>query len=454
MSPDAATIFAPTTNRIQSALPPILFSILVSIGVSLNVENRLIYGIILCVVLTCGLFVQVSNVLLIAMSIWAFLPISYISPDAIQSIFNLPTLLVLIYLFRTKQHLQPRGLLIVGVALVYLALSSLDSVNPLRSFGWIFQILVLLICFVSSQSGGSKLGRDFLLRGISYVSILIGILAVVEFALGHNFTFSGAILPSYADSSKWQETASLRVSTTLGHPLNNGLFFSTASLIVGKELLIGKIRPRYVVSFVLSLLGLLSSGSRAAAVALIAGLILVAISRWSKIQTGKRLALSISSPLVVFIIFVSPWMQSFLFRVDSAEGQSSGTYRLELLQWGDYFWQYFSTSGTGPGTSGTTWRLLGNTAPLENGLLQLWVSLGLISGLIFITALFVIAMRNFTWDVSPLAIFFPILIYIPTTNFLEDSSSYLAFFSMAVLLSRSLKEDINPMDESRTAFEK
>jgi hypothetical protein len=293
-----------------------------------------------------------------------------------------------------------------------------------------------------------------LLRGISHVSILIGILAIVEFALGQNFTFSGTILPSYADLSKWQATTSFRVSTTLGHPLNNGLFFSTASLIVGKELLIGKIRPLYLASFILSLLGLLSSGSRAASVALIAGLILVTLSSWSNIQTGKRLAFTIASPLVVFIIFVSPWMQSFLFRVDSAEGQSSGTYRMELLQWTDYFWRYFSTSGTGPGTSGTTWPLLGNTAPLENGLLQLWVSLGLIPGLFFITALFIVAMRNFTWDFSPLIILLPILFYIPTTNFLEDSSSYLAFFSMAVLLSRSLKQDINPMDESRTAFEK
>lgn len=260
----------------------------------------------------------------------------------------------------------------------------------------------------------------------------MGSFAIVEYFLRKPLFYSGSFLPEYSESYKWIYYSSFRIETTLGHPLNNGLFFSCLALACFVIWVRSALKFLAASASALSVFATIISGSRTASIAVAIGLCIGFILLWRQISDPKKASLLFISPLTVAIISQQNWFQNLLTRSQSSEGIASQNYRLDLLSWTAQFLNDYSVVGTGPGTSALQWTLLGNVYPLENGFFQLWVSLGLLATVIILVSGSYVLLSGrpaYSWIV-----FLPIFLYIPTTNFVESSSSFIPFVGIISIL--------------------
>lgn len=419
---------------ISSILVLIFSSIAVSAVLSLSIDSPITYWLVCFLVLAICTFLNVSQIMLLSFSFWVFLPIEYISNNPAQNFFNLPSLLLLVFLIRSRAKLSINEILFMGAVSAFLMAATFTSINQFRSVGWSFQLVLLLVVAISVSRAASRIDSKYLFAGIAVGTLLVSLLAIFEFAVGKTAVFDGQTLPAYEDSYKWINYSVFRITTTLGHPLNNGLFFGTIALLfifkpgsMQKHLLIRA-------ATVFSILGLLLSSSRTAILALLVGLVLFVALRWSSLGVGSKIWFTLLSPIIIFTAIQTPFLGNVFLRLESGEAISSQAYRFDLFQWLDYLLKEYLWIGSGPGTSGYVWSGIGNTAPLENGFIQLCISLGFVPAVVLLMLCFSLLIYVNRRRIAAFVPTIILLTYIPAMNFVDDSSGFFAFFSIAMVL--------------------
>ncbi|MFB6489481.1 O-antigen ligase family protein [Xanthomonas perforans] len=229
----------------------------------------------------------------------------------------------------------------------------------------------------------------WLQRTMLVLAGLLAVFALLEFALQRNPVYD----PIYSalGSADVQVWSVYRAHAAFGHPLYASLFFSaTAAFSLGRFLETG--RSRYILLAALIGVATVVTVSRSGIVSAgvsIALLLLLAVFR------AKHLSGLIKSALVLLAVGgfgLVMQFGAFAERSTSAEASSSSTARewvveLALEAAADSSWL-----GSGPGTSADAVRALnGYQLLVENGYLQLLVSVGVVGLLLVIAVIAMIA---------------------------------------------------------------
>ena len=376
-----------------------------------------------------------QKLLVFGTSLWLLYPHEYLTTDSTISFLNPTILLILVYYFKFRQAPRRAGLLLLSLTSAFMLFRCLESISVQRSLGWTFQFLVLIWLIGSTQKSNAASNFDKFFRCISWLILVLSALSLLEYLFKRPLIFNGILLPSYTEAFKWVSYSTFRIQTTLGHPLNNGLTFSTMALVFLLAWIEGKGGRLPFAVFIAASFATVISGSRTASIALVLGAALVFVLNWRKIPSISRALFLVFTPVLGLTFYLSPYFQDIQFRSQSLEGTQSQTYRLDLLNWIDYFAKNYLYAGSGPGTSGEVWAVIGNGAPLENGIMQTWVSLGLFGAITLILATFYFYLSSFQKGAWVCAI--PILFYVPTTNFLESASCFLPFIGLVLIICSS-----------------
>jgi O-antigen ligase len=333
----------------------------------------------------------------------------------------------------------------VGLALVgWLAITTLATISASRSAVWdlCFAVSVLLPLALGLTRREARIAIDALI----YVGLGLAVFAVVEYLLHRNPIF--AHLYQEAPFPIEQRWSTYRVTTFLGHPLNNALFFSAAAA-AGFARYLESRRTLYLAGFLLALIALLLTGSRGALyltpVALIA---VVAVEVRAGALTMQRLGrLALIAGLALAALFAL-YSQTVGLRADSTEAHASTDVRYRALDESLHIAGDNDYLGTGPGTSNSAKEedILNPgdvDIAIENSYLQLLVSIGL-PGVVLVIALFgaVIGTGFRLRNIAAAGALTSMALAIGTYNFIEGVRPDLLFLGLlgACCLARSPDE--------------
>jgi len=411
----------------------VLVSFATSIALSKSIDSTLFYGIAIAIIFLWSIQAQLQYVWLFCFLMWIFFPQEYLTTNPYVGLLNPSTVLLTVLAVKySRKPKSSRLIIFLGFTLV-LIIGIGYSVSSLTSIAWSVQAILLFWVLAVGLQPISQVAFYKIFEVMKVAIIFISLIAVLEYLARRPLLYTGQFLPVYTEAYKWVYYSAYRVETSLGHPLNNGLFFSTFSILLFIALLRLPKKKLSLLAFAVSGLATFLSGSRTAVLTLLIAITLVILFLWSKIGNLEKLLFVILTPSIVFVAYLQPWTQSLLSRAESAEGIASQTYRFDLLSWADLLTRSYLVRGSGPGTSSIVWNTFGNTAPLENGIFQLWISLGLITTILLLLGLLVVLFKStpiFSW-----AVFLPILSYFPSTNFVESSSSFLPFIGIVATFS-------------------
>jgi hypothetical protein len=273
---------------------------------------------------------------------------------------------------------------LLGIALgMWLVLSfALAPLHTHRGSEWLLTAaLSLVVVFVNPPQG---LDRRALRRLFLAIATVLGAYAVLEgLVLHHNPLFS-----SLFDQTPWwkaeHDAVSYRVTGLLGHPLFNGLVFSSATVLAASELIRGAGRP----ILALGRLALLVTAtdvvhSRGASIALAVGVLAVILTGGGRAagRTRRRLLLAICLLAAATLL-----LAGLHARDESAQGQKSAQVRVATVTRAKQALSMVGPFGAGPGQSDAYRHandLPGSGTALENSYAELAVSLGVV-GLVLV----------------------------------------------------------------------
>ncbi len=430
-------------DSLQKNLPAFFVSKVLLIGaaflsaitLAFFLENLLIYWAIFLLVVFFSCALKINSQIVFAFALWVFLPTEYITQNPLQGYLNPSSAIFLIFLLRTRTVPTRADSLYLLVFAVFLVMATLASSDLQRSSAWSLQTLLLVYGLSCLGKLSKQLSRESVFLGIALVTYSVCGLAFAELLTSSSLVYDGRFLPTFWESWRWQNYSIYRVTTTIGHPLANGLFFSSAALLLFRQATQAKLRFFYFGSALLSTFAVFLSGSRSAILGLVAGLSIWLILEWRRIGSSTKAWLLLLAPTSLLIFVQSELFDRIFVRIGSGEGISSQTYREDLLLWAGYFSSNFFLTGSGPGVSGDLWLSYGNLNPLENGFMQLWASLGLVPTILISLATVIFIYRQTRIRPSVAVSCIPSFIYLPLTNFVDASSSYLIFIAMMVVLS-------------------
>lgn len=318
-----------------------------------------------------------------------------------------------------------------GVASTLLVIATLASPLPLSSLAWSFNalVLVLALSLVVRELPGAA---ETVVRTWIGLGGALGAYALLELALRQN-PLMGWL---YRDDPSIQGGWSIyRATTTLGHPLINGVFFAVAA-VLGLAALAASPSRRTAALTLLSMAGVVASGSRGALLALGVGVVLVLLRTALRINSGRVLTALLLLCCVVAIPAVL-WVGQ---RSSTDEGAGSNAVRAETLRDGLVLWQQKWLLGAGPGISDTLKRQMSigdSRRGIENSWLQLAVSLGAV-GIAVAVLLVVVALVVSRRSVLP-AIGAALIVYVVSvTSFNLIESVRPALVMLGLLLGVAL----------------
>lgn len=313
----------------------------------------------------------------IALLVTVLLPVGFLPLPQPVTVVTPGALAVIVWTLRrdARDRRRPaRVVLVVGSALsTLLVVGALVGISLARSLAWggAFTLLVL----VPALSPRLRMGEvQRLLDTFTWSAAALAGYGIVERLLGTNPLY-GAVLgvPQY-----WSD---YRITTALGHPLHNSIYFAAATAIaIGRYVERG--RPSSLVTAALGLIGVFLTISRGGLVAVGVGVLVVAVGPVLRSRQVARAAKGNLRGLLTFaavgvglaVIATSPVFQE---RQNSSNGIASARARDEL---GPLVWSASRSIhhlGSGPGTSNWLLETLGRPTIIENSWFQLLLSLGL-----------------------------------------------------------------------------
>jgi polysaccharide biosynthesis protein PslJ len=282
----------------------------------------------------------------------------------------------------------PSGIKWTSLALVgWLAITTIATISASRSLVWdlCFGVSILAPLGLRLNRREARLAIDALV----YVGIALAAFAVVEYLLHRNPLLGHLYREApFPIEQRW---STYRVTTLLGHPLNNALFFSAAAA-AGFARYLETRRALYAGGFLLALVALLLTGSRGALYLTPVVLVLVVgLEVRAGALTMRRLGrLALIAGLALAALFAL-YSQTVGLRADSTEAHASTDVRYRALDESLHIAGDNDYLGTGPGTSNSAKEedILNPgdvDIAIENSYLQLLVSIG-IPGVALVLAL-------------------------------------------------------------------
>lgn len=331
--------------------------------------------------------------LLPGISLWLFalLPVGYLIgvPNWVGRFYSPAVVVLLIWCVRVGWRTGRRDLVrslrwLVPVFVVLLALSYI-GLSPARSVNWLIVVAVAVALPAALLGAVDERTSGALLRSWFALGIALSIVAVIESLLETN-----PLSRYYSFDQHW---ALYRVSTTLGHPLMNGTFFSvTACLAAFAITRVGAPRATAFFCFVLCALAAGLTGSRSGVYALVSGLavgLLVTLVSGRTSIANKFLGIVLG----VVALVVLPALPTIAGRAASAEGAASSLYRDYVVRLAGRLFLQRPIVGYGPGNSSIATAQSGAKLPLENSVLGTLVSGGVIGTAALLVLVVVVVVR-------------------------------------------------------------
>lgn len=347
----------------------------------------LFWGAALCI---GALALPVHTLPAVALACFALLPTSYldlgygrltgtVTPAVIVIAMWIVRLIIIQYHDRAT-----RFTVAVGVtSAIVLTLLSVNSGNVSASIYWSATVSLSLILPNVLHRRIEPIAVDALWRTWVWVALFLSLFAIVE-----SLTHFNPLADLYAIDQKWSV---YRVTTTLGHPLMNGVFFAVTALVLG----FGAVKYRRRLMGVAALLAVIATaltGARGSVAAFAVGLFvwLVFTTVSARTSLTAKLVGVVFATLAGLLIFSN---ETLRVRLASDEAAGSAEYR------GTYgvseAWKLFDAQpyfGTGPGTS--LYLITDATGfVLENAVVGTLVSLGVVGALVISLVVIDVAVR-------------------------------------------------------------
>lgn len=420
----------------SSSLNSISFHYILSAIIIGMITNRfaeiqsylIIFPLLVFSVIAVG--VKAENLPSYALVAFSFTPIPYLTLDSrfhALSPINLFLLIILIRgLNKVSISAKTSSIFIFGL----LAALSSYSIFPGRSTAWSALLIIALLTFKIKDL---PIHRELFFLTIRNLTIILTVISVIEYFIKSSI-FNLQYPKIWSGEKYW---AIWRTTSTLGHPINNGLFFCLLLSffcipIAQKHIKSGQL----ILLKAILLANVLTTGSRSA---LLAALVILVISSlhkdiFTENNFSKYLLWSLS------LLATIPLLQQFLFRQNSREGTESVEYRLDTFRSFGELIQFIPTFGFGPGMGSQGYRFLGNNGIMESGIGQIILGFGVtISIFIFVVLAIVIissAIKHKTVFFSAI----PITVIFLTSNFINDNLTFLSIGVLSMIFERSLRE--------------
>ncbi len=339
-----------------------------------------------------GLFiVPVDTLPLVALCCFTLFPVNDLPLPSFFRGASLGVVIFAVWLLRRKQTRQPLPMTtrLSGYLLVcYLLATTAFTISAARSLVWTFAFgaSVLLPIFVG---GFTDLEARRVIKGLIVLSVGLSCFAIIEYLLHTNPIFG--TLYTEGPFPVIQHWKTYRVTTTLGHPLYNAMFFAAAAAAAFAVYLETR-RTAYLGAFVLTLIGLFLTGSRGALYLTPAVAVLIVIFQLragdKPLRSLGRIALLIAVGVGIAGVL---YTQTVGVRASSGEAQSSTNARYRDIGVSLSTASHTHFLGSGPGTSNSakdegTESVNTSSLVIENSYLQLLVSIG-IPGLLLVIIL-------------------------------------------------------------------
>jgi hypothetical protein len=337
---------------------------------------------------------------------------------------------------------------LMGIALgAWLLLSCvLAPLHTHRGSEWLVTAAIALVAVLACPPQG--LDRRALRRVFLAIATVLAAYAVLEGLLLHH----NPLFASLFDGTPWwkaeHDAVSYRVTGLLGHPLFNGLVFSSAAVLAASELLRGSTRT----VLALGRLALLVTAtdvvhSRGASIALGVGVLVVILTGGGHESGRARRRRLLAACLLGTAALLLAGLHA---RNESAQGQKSAQVRVATLTRAKQALSLAGPFGAGPGQSDAYRRieqLPGFETDLENSYAELAVSIGLVGLLLVALALLSVVAIGLRDDATAgeAAALLTILVAIAGFNAIEGHKPVLvliALLSISILAApRSRRPD-------------
>ena len=368
----------------------------------------------------------------LAMIFLSFCPIPYLTTLGIFQLLSPASLVLLVFVLKNLNSIVPMRILFVSPLILVLIYLGANSDNVQRSLGWSYTLSLLLVS-ITLNFQSKLVNYKFLIDTLFAISIVLIIYAILEVIIGSNPIFNNYPL-YWGRYSSWGQ---YRITTSLGHPINNGLYFSFYFLLLATlPLAENRKRIRISILFLLFICTLLS-GSRSGVLALFIGIAVLAIYNYLNGIRSRRVAIWLPFlPILLLILF--PAYSKFLSRNVSFEGKQSAAYRFKVIT---DIWQqlpYIPAEGFGPGLGSAGFRTIGFRTILESGIGQLLVGLGVTLTLLIVFITLTSLIRLSLNKKSKVHLYVPWAVVFFTTNFINDNLPFIVFLAVLILLERTL----------------
>jgi O-antigen ligase len=298
-------------------------------------------------------------------------------------------------------------------------------------------------------------GLKIALRTWILLASLCGSYAGVEaFVLHRNPLFDWAY--HSAPSPLIQQWGVYRATSTLGHPLTNAAFFSTAiPLAIGIGMKERHTGGKYIFAVIPCSIGLLATASRAASLGAIIGTAFTLLLLFQARDDRHRGLLRFCLVLLAFSAVTLLASGGLVERTTSAEANTSYAYRSESFQAGKQLLAASPITGFGPGLGDLAKLRYVNDGHLQAGLENSWMEIAVgsgIPGLLLVISLVTLALRRNVrrkeWGLcGALTVY---LFTAATSALLEQQQPYLLLFGL--LLAASLFQASETKEDDGSAF--
>jgi O-antigen ligase len=370
--------------------------VLISVLVGLGIELELLYtlGIFLVVfVVATLLFAPVAYLPLLALSTFCLVPVNDLPLPGVFRAASFGVVVLGVWLLRRGARPRARmsDLTRYSAYLLVLCLlvTSIFTISLSRSVVW--SIAFIASVLLPALAGGftDKESR-LIITGLITLATGLSCFAIVEYAIRENPLLGH--LYSEAPYPLVQHWSTYRVTTTLGHPLNNALVFAAAAVAAFAAYLETK-RARLLVAFALTLVGLFLTGSRGALyltpVVIVVVMVVYLRSHRLRLHGFGRIVLLVAASAG---IGGTLYTQTVGARAETGEARSSTNVRYEDVRVGIARAAHLDFLGSGPGTSNSARAenaesISDSNLVIENSYIQLLVSIG-IPGVLLVIVFF------------------------------------------------------------------
>ena len=326
-------------------------------------------------------------------------------------------------------------LVVVGV------LSAVQGLRPGPSLAFLVPVLVLVAVPLSLRAVPAE-DQRILVRTWAWSAIVLAVYGAVEFAAARNLLDPWYALSVSPLVQKWD---TYRITTTIGHPLLNGMFFAASFSLFCWQLLdrsmIGK--RTAVVGALAALAGTALSGSLSALIAMGVGGIVVSLAATSRHPAHVKWAIRIVLPLGLVSVFA--YLSAL--RLGGAEADSSLDSRRDVYGAAAELIDQRPLLGAGPGYAWEQNELYGGfpDLPLESSMLELLVGWGIVgtAAVLGVVAAYMVAAvrRGRAVALAPVAAITASSLFF---NFIEGDSKGMLLVCSALLVAAVPRPEPHP----------